>query len=107
MSRHVVLRSMLAAFTAVCLLSGIALAEKGDKGDKGGGKRPDPARVFKKKDADGDGKLSLEEFKAGMPEKALTKADDRFKKLDTNGDGSLSLEEFEAGMQRQRPKKSA
>jgi len=104
MSRHVVLRSMLAAFTAVCLLSGIALAEKGDKG---GGKRPDPARVFKKKDADGDGKLSLEEFKAGMPEKALTKADDRFKKLDTNGDGSLSLEEFEAGMQRQRPKKSA
>lgn len=103
MSRHVVVRAVIAAFTAVCLLPGLAFAQKGEKGQ---GKRPDPAKVFSRKDADGDGKLSLDEFKAGMPEKALAKADNRFKKLDTNGDGSLSLEEFEAGM-KDRPKKES
>jgi len=101
MSRRVLGRAMIAAFTAVCLLPGVVLAQKGEKGQ---GKRPNPAKVFGKKDADADGKLSLDEFKAGMPEKALAKADTRFKKLDTNGDGSLSLEEFEAAM-KNRPKK--
>jgi Ca2+-binding EF-hand superfamily protein len=104
MSRHGLLRAVITAVTVSCLLPGVVLAEKGEKGEKG--KRPNPAKVFGKKDADGDGKLSLEEFKTGMPEKALAKADTRFKRLDTNGDGSLSLEEFEAGMG-QRPKKSA
>ena len=103
MSRHFVIRAVIVAFTAVCLLPGIALAAKEKKA---AGKQPNPAKVFSKKDADGDGKLSLDEFKSGMPERALTKADARFKKLDTNGDDSLSLEEFEAGM-KDRPKKSA
>ena len=101
MSRHVVCRAVIAALIAVCLLPGIVLAQKGEKGE---GKRPNPAKVFSKKDADADGKLSLDEFKSGMPEKALAKADTRFKKIDTNGDGSLSLEEFEAAM-KDRPRK--
>lgn len=103
MSRHVVVGAVIAALTAVCLLPGVALAEEGKKA---AGKRPDPAKVFSKKDTDSDGKLTLDEFKAGMPEKALVKADGRFKKLDTDGDGSLSLDEFQAGM-KDRPKKSA
>jgi Ca2+-binding EF-hand superfamily protein len=69
-----------------------AVAADGDK------KGPNPEKVFQKKDANGDGSLSLEEFKAGMPEKALAKADTRFKRLDANGDGKLSLDEFKAGM---------
>jgi Ca2+-binding EF-hand superfamily protein len=61
-------------------------------------KAPNPAKVFHRKDADGDGKLTLEEFKTGMKEQAAEKADARFKKLDKDGDGTLSLEEFTDGM---------
>ena len=75
-----------------CCLAVPAVAADGDK------KGPNPEKVFQKKDANSDGSLSLEEFKAGMPEKALTRADARFKKLDANSDGKLSLEEFKAGM---------
>jgi Ca2+-binding EF-hand superfamily protein len=80
---------------AFCLALPVMAAEGERKG-------PNAEKQFQKKDVDGDGLLSLEEFKAGMPEKMVTRADVRFKKLDTNGDGKLTLEEFRAGMQ---PKK--
>jgi Ca2+-binding EF-hand superfamily protein len=95
MSRPFICR--LLAPVVVCGCLSAAFAAEGEK------KGPDPERAFKKRDADGDGALSLEEFKVGMPEKALARADARFKKLDTSGDGKLSLEEFKVGMQR-RPK---
>jgi len=60
----------------------------------------DPAKFFDKKDANGDGFLTLDEFKAGMPEKAAGKADQRFKKIDANGDGKVSRDEFKAGMEK-------
>ena len=66
MSRHVVVGAVIAALTAVCLLPGVALA---GEGKKAAGKRPDPAKVFSKKDTDSDGKLTLDEFKAGMTPK--------------------------------------
>jgi len=69
-------------------------------------KAPNPEKVFAKKDADGDGRLSLDEFKSGMKEEAAAKAGGRFKKLDTNGDGALSLEEFTAGMKAAAEKKN-
>ena len=82
----------LVSAVVVCCCFSSAFAAEGDK------KRPDPEQIFKRKDADADGALSLEEYKKGMPEKALAKADARFKKLDTSGDGKLSLDEFKAGL---------
>lgn len=63
-----------------------------------GKKAPNPEKVFAKKDANSDGSLTLDEFKAGLKDKALNNADKRFKKIDSNGDGKLSLDEFKAGM---------
>lgn len=42
--------------------------------------------AIKVKDRDGDGRVSLEEYKLD--------AESRFKKLDSNGDGRLSLDEM-------------
>jgi Ca2+-binding EF-hand superfamily protein len=53
---------------------------------------------FKKADTDGDGKISKDEFKAGMPQGA--NADDLFSKLDTNGDGYIDESENAAAAQR-------
>ena len=58
----------------------------------------DPEKIFKRKDANSDGSLSLDEYKAGMKDKQLENADKRFKKIDTNGDSKLSFDEFKAGM---------
>jgi len=63
-------------------------------------KTPDPQKIFSRKDANSDGFLTLEEFKTGLKDKALEKADTRFKKIDGNGDGKLSFDEFKAGMQK-------
>lgn len=52
-----------------------------------------PEERFKKLDKDGNGSLSLDEFRG---KKSAEEASEAFKKLDTNGDGSLSLEEFSA-----------
>ena len=75
---------------AVAFLSGPSVWAQ----DKGADK------AFKKLDKDGNGSISLEEYKA------LAKGDDgkaeklekKFKKLDTDGNGSLSPEEFAKGM---------
>lgn len=83
---------LLVSAVVICSSVSAALAAEGEK------KRPDPEQIFKRKDADADGSLSLEEYKKGLPEKALARADERFKKLDTSGDGKLSLDEFKAGM---------
>jgi Ca2+-binding EF-hand superfamily protein len=65
----------------------------------------DPAKFFDKKDINGDGFLSLDEFKAGMPEKAAGKADARFAKVDANGDSKVSRDEFKAGMEKAQKRK--
>lgn len=68
-----------------------APAAKGDKPKR------DPAEMFKKLDTNSDGKISLDEFKAGpIGKKDPAKAEEIFKKKDKDGDGFLSLEEFSA-----------
>jgi Ca2+-binding EF-hand superfamily protein len=96
MVRSLSIRSLVAALA--CSLAVTALAADEPK------KERDPAKFFEKKDVNSDGFLSLEEFKAGMPEKGAAKAETRFKKLDASGDGKVSLDEFKAGMN-DRPKK--
>ena len=57
---------------------------KGHEGSK------DLEAIFKWKDSDGNGELSVEEFT-----KHGRKTEEDFEKVDTDGDGSLSSEEFE------------
>jgi N-acetylgalactosamine-6-sulfatase len=52
----------------------------------------DRPKIFGQWDADKDGRLSFEEYKAGFGRK--DDAGQRFKKFDTDGDGVLSGEEF-------------
>ena len=82
------------AFTCLGLsaaLTSFAGAEEKPK------KKPDPVKMFEKKDTDQDGFLTFEEFKHGRNEKFLENAERRFHALDTNQDNKVSLDELKAG----------
>jgi iduronate 2-sulfatase len=51
--------------------------------------------MFRKRDQDGDGELTQEEFLAGQPDP--DEAPKRFPRFDKNGDGVLSEIEFVSG----------
>jgi hypothetical protein len=71
-------------------------------GAKGRGKGGDMIEAaFKRMDANGDGKISLDEFKKAAEGRAQGKLKDNpemakkiFERMDANGDGFVSLEEF-------------
>lgn len=55
----------------------------------------DPAKLFKAMDQNGDGFISLEEYKAAtVGQIDRSRVADVFKKKDADGDGKLSLVEF-------------
>lgn len=82
--------ALMGAVAVLAMTPAVMAKEGGEKeGHKGGG----PEAFFKKADANVDGKLSLDEFKA------VSKggdADAKFKKADADADGSLTLEELTA-----------
>lgn len=78
------MRKFLAVAAVFGLLSGVAFAQDAGKAE---------AR-FKQLDKNGDGKLTLEEFKEGS--KDAGKAEGRFKRMDKDNDGNVTLEEYKA-----------
>ena len=94
---------LMAGFLA-CVCSSLSAEDGKKKGD--GEKKPfDPEKVFKRLDKDGDGALTLEEFKGKREGEAAEKAEKAFKAKDKDGDGKLTLEEFKARPQGQKGKK--
>ncbi len=65
----------------------------GMRGGRGGpAGRRDPARMFKRLDADGDGRLTKQELPAGMQQ--------RWQRMDTDGDGFVDQDEQAVIIQR-------
>ena len=87
----------LATVVAITLMgSALCQAEDAPK------KAPNPQQQFEKLDADKNGSVSSDEFKANAKDPA--KAEQQFAKLDADKNGSLSLEEFSASKAK-KPKK--
>ena len=79
---------------AVLSIASISFSAEGDaKKTEGAAKKTvDMDALFKKKDANTDGKVSKEEFLKGQKDAA--KAETQFTKKDKDKDGNLTLEEF-------------
>lgn len=93
------MKTSLRILTALLLLAGFqTMAKQGDAPENKGER-------FAKRDTNGDGQLSLDEFKAGMPEDKAAKAGEIFAKIDTNSDGALSKDELKAGHDMRKGKK--
>lgn len=71
------------------------VGKKADKKAASGQPKQDRAAMFAKRDKDGDGKLTREEFLIGQPDP--DEAPKRFLRFDANHDGFLSREEFISG----------
>jgi hypothetical protein len=75
-------------FAALLACTTSTFAGPGAKGER---KPRDPDQIFKKLDANSDGKLTFEEFKGQRPEERAKKA---FARMDANNDSAISREEF-------------
>src|SRR5947209_2786348 len=83
------------------LAAGLARADDEKEKPRPGAGLRNPEALFKKLDANGDGKVTKEEFTKFFEQVAAGRLKDRpqlieklFEKLDANGDGSLTLDEF-------------
>jgi Ca2+-binding EF-hand superfamily protein len=97
--------TMAGLFGALVVLAGSAAADDPPVKGKGKGKGlfQRPEALFKKMDADGDGKISKDEFKDYMAKNGPRALRDKpelldraFDKADADGDGYLSMDEFKA-----------
>src|SRR5262245_1976097 len=97
-SSEVGMKSRIAAVAAFAFVFGLPVPASAadDKASKKAVKKGGPEALFKMLDANGDGKLTLEELKAAPKLPAKGKEAKKggveavFKKLDGNGDGKLT-----------------
>ena len=85
---------MKAIITLFAVLSMASIGFAADAAKKGEKKPVDMEAMFKKKDANSDGKVSKEEFLKGAKDAA--KSESQFAAKDKDKDGSLTKEEFTA-----------
>jgi Ca2+-binding EF-hand superfamily protein len=90
------MKTTLIAFALAALVLPLHAA----KGDKAPKKKSNPQQVFKKKDSDGNGSLSKEEFVNRAKDPA--KAGKAFARKDKDGNGKLSLDEFKAAPKKKK-----
>jgi hypothetical protein len=90
------MKTRVLSIAAMAVATTLSFGEEGQKPKgPGKGKRPNAERIFKRLDTNGDGSLSLEEFKAGpRAQKNPEKAEQIFAKMDSDSSGGVSLEEF-------------
>src|SRR5688572_7541411 len=103
------MKTLITTIAAAALMTMVSYAEEkppgrppgggpgGPPGGGPGGKRPNPEEVFKKLDANNDGSVSLDEFKAGPRGKEdPERAQEVFGKIDADSSGGISADEFKA-----------
>jgi len=98
------MKSIMPLLAVLAIGSTLALADEkpaapaaGDATTTPAKPKRDPAESFKKLDANGDGKLTLEEFLAGpQGKKDPDKAKAYFQKVDKDNTGSITLEQWVA-----------
>ena len=103
------MKSLVTPLCALAFAGSLCFAEDKPPGPppggpegKGGRPHANPEEAFKKLDANSDGEITLDEFKAGpRGQKDPARAEAAYKKIDKDGDGKVTLEEFKAG----RPQK--
>jgi len=108
-----IMKRCIYTLSALAIATSLSFAQDKPAGDKPPGdkpaterQRPSAEESFKKLDTNGDGSLSLAEFKAGpMGQKDPAKAEEIYKKMDTKGNGKVTLEEFKAGRPQHAPGK--
>lgn len=97
------MKTLITTCTALAFASALCLAEDKPAGPPPGGPggdrpRPNPEEMFKKMDTNGDGSVSLEEFKENPRAKENPdRATEAFKRMDKDNDGKVTLEEFKSG----------
>lgn len=94
---------IVAALTVLAICSGATFVAAEDKKDQANDARVEAS--FKRLDTNSDGKLTLEEYKAGKTAEAAAKAETEFKHMDKNNDSSLTYAEFKAGHDKSKDQK--
>ena len=89
------MKPIITLFAVLSIASISFSADEAKKPAEGAKAKPDMDAIFKKKDANSDGKVSKEEFLKGSKDAA--KSETQFAAKDKDKDGSLTIEEFKAG----------
>lgn len=97
---HLKKRTNMKSTLMALMLAAFALPLHAAEGEGAPKKKPNPEKVFKKKDADKDGSLSKDEFVKNA--KNADRAGKVFGRKDKDKDGKLSLAEFKAAPKKKK-----